>query len=155
MPAGRPPKPTALKILHGNPGKRPLNPDEPKPNAKEPEKPAALTEEAAAYWDNLVPILLGMRVLTEADGIALGMICSDLAECDEIAAAIAKTGKLIKNDLSGAIKVNPLCGLEAELKRRISAGLSNFGMNPVARTKVQTTSASEPTSPWAALRQQA
>lgn len=31
MRAGRPPKPTRLKILAGNPGKRELNPDEPDP----------------------------------------------------------------------------------------------------------------------------
>jgi len=30
MPAGRPPKPTAIKELEGNPGKRKLNRDEPK-----------------------------------------------------------------------------------------------------------------------------
>jgi len=30
--AGRKPKPTALKIIEGNPGKRPLNKNEPKPD---------------------------------------------------------------------------------------------------------------------------
>ncbi|MEQ8198694.1 MAG: phage terminase small subunit P27 family, partial [Clostridiaceae bacterium] len=31
---GRKPKPTAIKVLEGNPGKRPLNKNEPKPEKK-------------------------------------------------------------------------------------------------------------------------
>ncbi|HZK10243.1 MAG TPA: phage terminase small subunit P27 family, partial [Clostridia bacterium] len=33
---GRKPKPTALKVLEGNPGKRPLNKNEPQPERKAP-----------------------------------------------------------------------------------------------------------------------
>ena len=38
---GRRPKPTRLKLLTGNPGKRPLNDDEPQPQAAIPECPPA------------------------------------------------------------------------------------------------------------------
>ena len=43
---GRKPKPTALKVLEGNPGKRPLNENEPKPERKAPECPSWLEPEA-------------------------------------------------------------------------------------------------------------
>lgn len=36
---GRPPKPTAIKELEGNPGKRPLNKNEPKPKQTAPKCP--------------------------------------------------------------------------------------------------------------------
>ena len=36
---GRKPKPTVLKELEGNPGRRPLNKNEPKPNKKAPRCP--------------------------------------------------------------------------------------------------------------------
>ena len=39
---GRRPNPTRLKLLTGNPGKRPLNPDEPKPQIAVPECPVEL-----------------------------------------------------------------------------------------------------------------
>ena len=39
---GRKPKPTAMKELEGNPGKRPLNPNEPRPERKAPRCPAWL-----------------------------------------------------------------------------------------------------------------
>ncbi len=43
---GRKPKPTALKVLEGNPGKRPLNLNEPKPEKKAPKCPSWLEPEA-------------------------------------------------------------------------------------------------------------
>jgi phage terminase small subunit len=72
---GRPPKPTALKILQGNPGKRPLNRAEPTLEIADPERPEHLDEVACQEWDRLVPVLKRMRVLTEADRIALGNLC--------------------------------------------------------------------------------
>ena len=43
---GRKPKPTAIKELEGNPGKRPLNDAEPKPEHKAPPCPKWLEPEA-------------------------------------------------------------------------------------------------------------
>ena len=48
--AGRKPKPTSLKVLEGNPGKRQLNPNEPKPDASVPKCPAWLSKEAKREW---------------------------------------------------------------------------------------------------------
>jgi hypothetical protein len=44
------PEPSSLKLLKGNPGKRPLNEREPKPPAGAPEAPAHLDEEARREW---------------------------------------------------------------------------------------------------------
>ena len=43
---GRKSKPTAVKVLEGNPGKRSLNTGEPKPEKKAPRCPAWLEDEA-------------------------------------------------------------------------------------------------------------
>jgi len=47
---GRKPKPTALKVLEGNPGKRPLNLNEPKPEKKASKCPSWLEPEAKKEW---------------------------------------------------------------------------------------------------------
>ena len=47
---GRKPKPTAIKVLEGNPGKRELNQNEPKPEKKAPRCPAWLEPEAKKEW---------------------------------------------------------------------------------------------------------
>ena len=46
MTRGRKPKPTAVKIDEGNPGKRRINGREPKPPASLPDCPAHLSDEA-------------------------------------------------------------------------------------------------------------
>lgn len=142
--AGRIPTPTALKIMQGNPGKRALPKDEPKPTEIEPTRPGKLSERAHAEWDRLAPILQRMRVLTEADGAALGMLCADIAELEEITAEIEKTGKVIKNKRSGAIRLNPLIALQSQLNQRVTTGLREFGLSPASRTKVRTAKADGP-----------
>ena len=51
--AGRKPKPTALKKLEGNPGKRKLNTKEPVPAKGMPEGPKWLLPEAKEEWKRL------------------------------------------------------------------------------------------------------
>ena len=50
---GRKPKPTAVKVLEGNPGKRSLNTNEPKPVKKAPRCPAWLEDEAKKEWKRM------------------------------------------------------------------------------------------------------
>src|SRR5688500_8395251 len=74
--AGRPPSPTALKLLRGNPGKRKMNAAEPKPlvGAAPPSyvlaDPALLVE-----WKRQAARLLRLGLLTEIDDGALGALC--------------------------------------------------------------------------------
>ena len=49
----RKPTPTAIKELEGNPGKRPLNTKEPKPEKKAPSCPKWLEPEAKKEWRRL------------------------------------------------------------------------------------------------------
>ena len=64
---GRKPKPTALKVLEGNPGKRPLNDHEPIPPKGELKCPSWLLPEAKKEWKRLASSLEAMGVLTMAD----------------------------------------------------------------------------------------
>ncbi len=47
---GRKPKPTAMKMLEGNPGRRPINGAEPKPPTSTPTCPAHLSPTAKTEW---------------------------------------------------------------------------------------------------------
>ena len=61
---GRKPKPTMIKVLEGNPGKRAINDREPEPPAGIPECPDFLDEEARAEWFRTAKVLSDMRLLT-------------------------------------------------------------------------------------------
>lgn len=62
---GRPPKPTAVKELEGNPGKRPLNKNEPKPKQIAPKCPSWLEPDAKKEWRRLSKELETMGLLTQ------------------------------------------------------------------------------------------
>ena len=64
---GRKPTPTAIKELEGNPGKRPLNQNEPKPKKTAPSCPKWLDKEAKKEWRRLAAKMEQMGVLSEVD----------------------------------------------------------------------------------------
>ena len=61
------PKPTALKIAKGNPGKQKLNTNEPQPSKELPPCPEWIPPLAKSAWNNLVPELSRIGVLTKID----------------------------------------------------------------------------------------
>jgi phage terminase small subunit len=72
---GPTPKPSSIARAEGNPGKRRLNDSEPQPRNVAPKCPEYLDERARKEWKRLVPVLRRMKVLTEADGMALANLC--------------------------------------------------------------------------------
>ena len=74
MPAGRPPKPTAIKALAGNPGKRPLNNNEPKPSGI-PSCPTFLDAAAKKEWKRISKELIEIGILTSVDRSILASYC--------------------------------------------------------------------------------
>lgn len=80
--AGRPPKPTALKIAEGNRGRRPLNyQDEPKPDElTELAPPAWLSATAKKVWQEDAPGMAKIRLLTKADRHSFAILCQVTAK---------------------------------------------------------------------------
>jgi P27 family predicted phage terminase small subunit len=64
---GFPPQPTALKIARGNPGKRPLNHEEPQLRPAGLKPPVTLKGKALEEWERLGPDLVDAGVLTVGD----------------------------------------------------------------------------------------
>src|SRR5712691_8892206 len=91
---GRRPKPTRLKMLTGNPGKRPLNGNEPRPAPAVPECPTELGPVARTEWNRLVGELSALRLLTNLDRAALAAYCGAYALWAEATAQIQKYGAI-------------------------------------------------------------
>jgi len=60
---GRRPKPTRLKVLIGNPGKRPLNSNEPHPEVALPDCPPELGPVARQEWERMTAQLAPLRAV--------------------------------------------------------------------------------------------
>jgi len=78
---GPAPKPTALKKLQGNPGKRALNKFEPQPpiSHRTPNAPDWLTEAAKEIWIKNARSFWQLKLLTELDAMAFGAFCEWMA----------------------------------------------------------------------------
>ena len=134
---GRRPKPTRLKLLTGNPGKRALNKHEPRPECVIPECPSELGPVAQREWDRLVGELARLRMLTNLDRAALAAYCSAYALWAEATEAIQKFGTMVKSP-SGFPIQSPYVSVanrQAEIMMRIA---SEFGFTPASRSRIAT-----------------
>jgi P27 family predicted phage terminase small subunit len=142
--AGRRPKPTALKLAQGNPGKRKLNELEPTPEMVDPLVPEYLSKPARRWWELLSPMLYRLKVLTEADQLALAMLCEQAAQADEATRILRRGGIMVKKQLYdrsgkkvGTVPViNPVFKVQLESMKQLKAFLTEFGMSPASRAKV-------------------
>jgi P27 family predicted phage terminase small subunit len=140
---GRKPKPTRLKILTGNPGKRPLNLNEPRPQPAVPECPPELSPAAQREWQRLVGELASLNVLTNLDRAALAAYCGAYALWAEATEAIQKFGVMVKSPTGFPIQ-SPYVSIanrQAEIMMRIAA---EFGFTPASRGRISTPSPTEP-----------
>jgi len=141
---GRRPKPTRLKVLTGNPGKRPLNATEPRPQAIIPDCPPELGEIARREWNRLVGELAALRMITNLDRAALAAYCGAYALWAEATEAIQKYGTMVKSP-SGYPQQSPYVSIanrQAEIMMRIA---SEFGFTPASRSRIATPSQADPT----------
>lgn len=141
---GRPRKPTALRVLQGNAGKRPLPKREPKPKRGIPSPPSWLSTRAKAVWRELGGQLDVVGVLTVQDRRALELLCDAYDEWRSAREKILEHGATYESvtDAGGlAIKPRPEVAQASDAWKRVRAMLLEFGLTPAARAKV---SASEP-----------
>ena len=136
---GPAPKPTHLKILEGNPGKRQLNLDEPKPRPVTPTCPSWLTDEAKREWKRLVPELERLGLLTIIDRGALATCCQAygrMVEAEKFLQRAAKTGFTYKTD-SGYLVPFPQVGIAQKYAQQYRTFLALFGLSPADRTRLK------------------
>jgi len=93
---GPKPKPTALKMVMGNPGKRRLNHLEPKPRLVIPTCPAHLQPTAKAEWKRLARQMHQLGVLSELDRAVLAAYCQAYSRWVEAERRLKATPPLLK-----------------------------------------------------------
>ena len=139
--SGPPPVPTNLRILRGNPSKRPIR-DEPQParSVEVPEPPRFLTGYAADEWHRTAPALHALGLLTTLDVNVLAVYCQSYARWRTAEEELAKmvntpTGGLLIRSADGP-RVNPLARIARDAGAAMVAYASQFGLGPAARARV-------------------
>jgi len=132
---GRKPKPTALKVLEGNPGKRPLNMNEPKPEKKAPKCPSWLEPEAKKEWRRMSKQLEELGVLTQVDAAAFAGYCQAYARWKEAEEFLSKHGTIFKTP-SGYIQQVPQVSIAQTYLKIMRDFCSEFGLTPSSRSRI-------------------
>jgi P27 family predicted phage terminase small subunit len=150
---GPPPKPTHLKLVTGNPGRRPLNKREPRPTTGTPTAPAHLSVAARREWRRISLALAKMGVLTPVDRAALAAYCQAYADWAEAEKDLAINGRIILSPVKTVTKTlkngtqtvetsggfpmqNPWLAIRNRALELMHKFLAEFGMTPASRTRI-------------------
>ena len=129
---GRPRKPTKLKILEGNPGRRPLNRDEPQyaPTVK---KPLDLTPTASDWWDLVVPQLVRVGLAQAVDAPSLTILAEDYSAWKRASALYVSESPVVARG-SNILVSNPLLRAVKDFGAAYRQGAAAFGSTAQSRS---------------------
>jgi len=132
---GRRPTPTRIKVVTGNPGRRPLNENEPKPPTERPSCPKELTKLAKQEWRRIVPILESLEIIARIDRSTLAGYCQSYGRWIEAEIKLAETGLVIKTK-SGNIIENPYYSIAKRERELMHKFAIEFGLTPSSRSRL-------------------
>jgi len=130
-------KPTNLRVLEGNPGKRPLPKNEPKPRNSLLICPKYLQSDAIAYaeWNRIVPELYKLGLLTVADQTVMELYCSQYSIYRQALETLNADG-MITNNIRQGDKANPAVSIAREAAKIIKSVAVEFGLTPSSRSRI-------------------
>lgn len=143
MTMGRPPKPTAMKLLHGDRKDR-INTKEPRPAQGDIRCPTWLSPEAKKVWRRLAPDLIAKKVLTPWDIDTFADLCevivlNRLALQDLTANGASCT--VLDREMSDGTLIyrttkNPAWQVAKESAAILATVGGRFGLNPSDRSRL-------------------
>ena len=141
---GRKPKPSYLRVIGGNAGRRAINEREPRPQIAVPSAPEILNQDAKREWTRVARHLAEIGALAKIDRSALAAYCQAYGMWLEASRAIQKIadsgdpfGGLITKTKSGNLIQSPLVGIANKARSDMVRYAAEFGMTPSARSRVQ------------------
>jgi P27 family predicted phage terminase small subunit len=135
---GRKPKPTKLKLVEGNPGKRAISDKEPQP-ASVASPPSWVIDDQVALteWQRLAPELESLGLLTNLDQLVFGMYCDAVSRFRLARDAVQKIGPLVKAKKGGAVYQSPYLPVMRRERDALLKLAALMGLSPSDRTRIE------------------
>ncbi len=134
---GRKPTPTVLRVLRGNPSKRPINRDEPKPERLDRDCPDELTsDEAKAEWVRTIAPLIAIGQITAADRVFAIAHCELWATWREQIAEAARHPHVVAVGQNKHPTPNPARVMSNKTLQLLAKVDAELGLTPVSRSRV-------------------
>jgi P27 family predicted phage terminase small subunit len=144
---GRKPKPTHLKLLAGNPGKRPLNKHEPQPG-EIGDPPKDLCPAARRKWRRMVDKTVWGQVLTAADHDLLAEYCRLYVKKLEAEKQIKEHGAVVAAP-NGFPTPSPWVAIANRVAADMLKIAAECGGTPSARSRLQISKSGSSENPFA------
>jgi len=129
-------KPTALRVIEGNPSHRPLPKNEPKPEPRMPTCPSHLSAEGKREWGRIAPKLFSRGLLTEWDRASLAVYCEAVAQHAR-ARLLLDAGLLVTSgQRDRGLVTNPAWRIFRDSAAIIRGFAQEFGLTPSARAGI-------------------
>jgi P27 family predicted phage terminase small subunit len=140
---GPAPQPTAVRVLHGNPSKRPLNKNEPKFGGA-PVCPAWLTIVAKAEWKRVVADLKSLDMLRGVDSASLAAYCMSYARWRSAEEIVSEEGQTVQEPIVNKagevvghkIKRHPATTIAKDAQAGMLRASALFGFDPSSRSRL-------------------
>lgn len=146
-PRGRPRKPTHLKLLEGNRGKRNLKDrHEPEPRAKAPPCPRQLDYEARKEWKRAAKELLVLGILTSVDRAALAAYCQAWSTYVTALDHLRSEPMIFKTEKGYPVR-NPWFDIASTAQAHMKSFMTEFGLTPASRSRLNIAPPPEPGKP--------
>jgi P27 family predicted phage terminase small subunit len=133
---GRTPKPTALRIVHGDRKDR-INLREPLPESGPMVPPDGITEEVREIWEYTVRHLAVMGLALPSDRDCLRGYCEAVVSHAKACKILAHSSILIKG-IHGNMVRNPALQIQRDAARNMLRFAQEFGLTPAARSRIET-----------------
>lgn len=135
---GRKPKPTAVKILAGNPGKRRLPKGEPNPALDIPVAPPGMRADALEEWSIMAGEAYQIGISTVLDRVHWIVLADTLTIYFEAMEKVRETGLVAKAPKSDYPIQNPYLPIRNRALSDFQKLAAEMGLSATARTRVAT-----------------
>lgn len=138
--SGPPKTPTHLRLVKGNPSKRAINKNEPKPPSGVPPIPKHFDKRGKYWFKRMGEELDAVGVMSTLDAKALELLVEAYTEYRHHCEVLDKEGYTYQTGSATGekiVKAHPAAAMKADAWKRIRAMLSEFGMTPASRSKVE------------------
>lgn len=136
---GPPKTPTHLALVKGNPSKRAINKNEPKPPAGVPPVPKHFDKQEKYWFRRIGEELDCMGVISTLDGMALELLIGAYVEWRTHRDYLDQEGETYTTKTAlgdSLIKAHPRVAMMADAWKRLRGMMAEFGMTPASRSKV-------------------
>lgn len=132
---GRKPKPTHLKLVGGNPGKRAMNKKELVPKGRLSSAPEWMTDDQQAGWKYAIDNApAGLLRLLDRSALTAWVVAEDLHK--QAAIAVAKFGLITKSPTKGEPMQNPYLPIINRQSQIMMKAAAELGFTPSSRSRI-------------------